>query len=500
MSAHSRLTTLAFAVALTAMAACTDDEGNGPVVIPPGSADITTDIVANRTLFAETTYTLKGFIHVANGATLTIQPGTTIRGEAVDNNFLGSSLFVLRGARIIAVGTATEPIVFTSSRATGRQPGDWGGLIIIGNGVINRTVTAGIELEGSGTMAVGTTDSAGRNYRLFYDKGTLNTDNSGELRYVRVEFGGFAPSNNAELNSFTFAAVGSGTKLSYLQALAGLDDSFEFFGGAVDADHLVSYEAGDDHFDMSEGYIGRLQFLIALQTTQLTPRTGAIGALSVDPQGIENDGCNGAGCATDTFNSVPLNIPLVANFTVIGTGSDATSGTGGGYGMHLRRGTGGYYVNGIVARWSRAAMRVEHAATYSRGGSTTAPAIATTDLLVSNILTTETPTLFRAAADHFSFDVTANAITNNTTATTASLFTAFAATTSTATTEAAFDWTPSGTSPAATGGMATFTGRVATKATGASSTGHTYAGTAYMGAAAPGGVKWWQGWTRYAQN
>jgi hypothetical protein len=502
MHVHSRLTILALGVALTALAACTEEDPIGPRVIPAGSADITTDIVANRTLFAETTYTIKGFIHVANGATLTIMPGTTILG---DFTTLGSSLFVLRGARIVAAGTATEPIVFTSSRTAGsRQPGDWGGLIIIGNGQINRSVTTGVELEGSGTLAAGTADSLGKNYKIFYSGGSTNTDNSGELRYVRVEFGGFAPTANAELNSFTFAAVGSGTKLSYLEALAGLDDSFEWFGGAVDADHLVSYEAGDDHFDMSEGYVGRLQFLIGLQTSQLTPRAGAIGALSSDPQGIENDGCNGAGCATDTFNSTPLTVPLVANFTLVGTGSTSTSGTGGGYGLHLRRGTGGYYVNGVLARWPRAGMRVEHAETYSRAGSTQAPAVATTDLLVSNVVLLETGTSFHGispvVANHFQFDATANALANDGSATTAAAFAAFATTVTPTTSETAFDWTPSSTSPAATGGMATFAGKIATKATGASASGHTYTGTAYMGAAAPGGAKWWLGWTRYAQN
>src|SRR5205823_2469021 len=142
--------------------------------------------------------------------------------------------------------------------------------------------------------------TSGSNYQVLYSGGTANDDDSGELRYVRVEFAGFAPSTGNELNSFTFAAVGSKTKLSYLEAVAGLDDSYEFFGGAVDGDHLVSYESGDDHYDQSEGYIGRLQYVIGLQSTVLTPRSGA-GNPSTDPQGIENDGCNGTGC-TNGFN------------------------------------------------------------------------------------------------------------------------------------------------------------------------------------------------------
>ena len=99
-------------------------------------------------------------------------------------------------------------------------------------------------------------------------------------------FAGFAPQENAELNTFTFAAVGSGTTLEYLQSLNGLDDAFEFFGGAVDAKYLVSYNSGDDHFDMSEGYVGRIQFAIAYQTRTVIPRQGAPGNISSDPLGI----------------------------------------------------------------------------------------------------------------------------------------------------------------------------------------------------------------------
>ncbi|MEO6528169.1 MAG: fibronectin type III domain-containing protein, partial [Gemmatimonadaceae bacterium] len=448
-----------------------------------GGANITADITAARTLFADTTYTLKGFIHVTNGATLTIQPGTVIQG---DFTTLGSSLFIMRGAKINAVGTAANPIVFTSSRAAGqRQPGDWGGLIIIGNGLINRT--GDIEIEGTGTV---TGTATGTNYRVLYSGGTANDDDSGELKYVRVEFAGFAPSLNNELNSFTFGAVGSKTKLSYLQALAGLDDSFEFFGGAADGDHLVSYEAGDDHFDMSEGYSGRLQFLIAFQSTVLAQRDGA-GQPSSDPQGIENDGCNGTGC-TLAFNSTPLTVPVVANFTLVGTGDAATSGSAGGVGMMLRRGTGGYYANGIVARWPRAGVSVRDADTYARAGSVVAPDLATADLAVRSVLFVETPTVFQTGgtAPQNAFDLTANGLVSGTGAT-AALFTAFPATVSATTTASAFDWTPPAGSAGASGGLATFTGKLAAKSTAPLASGNgSVGGTAYVGAAAPGGTKW----------
>jgi hypothetical protein len=492
MSFRNRLSLLLAATAALTVAACSEDDGVGP--IPPGAAEIAADITTNRTLFAETTYTIKGFVHVANNATLTIQPGTTILG---DFGTVGSSLFILRGAKINAVGTVDRPIVFTSSKPDGqRAPGDWGGLIIVGNGIINRDAPGGIAVEGTGTSA--------SNPVVNYSGGTANNDNSGELKYVRVEYAGFAPSLNNELNSFTFAAVGSGTKLSYLQALAGLDDSFEWFGGAVDADHLVSYESGDDHFDMSEGYVGRVQFLIAFQSARLVPVQG--GSLSDDPQGIENDGCNStianSGC-NNSFNSTPLTVPLVANFTLVGTGTTATSGGAGGFGVLLRRGTGGYYVNGVVARWPRAGVSVRDADTYARAGSTQTPDIATTDLALRNIVFLETSAgapMFDGAAGRFSFDATANSLTAAA-ATTQATFTAFPTTTSETTTAAAFDWTPVASSAPTTGGLATFpTGKMATKANGASSTGLTFAGTAYVGAAAPGGPKWWETWTKYDQK
>ncbi|HWE43385.1 MAG TPA: hypothetical protein VG432_12810 [Gemmatimonadaceae bacterium] len=491
MTFSSRPLVAAGALAAAAfLAACggSSDKVIGPPPSTAGAADLTQDITASRTLYADTTYTLKGFIHVTNGATLTIQPGTKILGDYAT---LGSSLWIMRGAKIQAVGTADKPIVFTSSRAAGsRQPGDWGGLLIIGNAINNRA--GNIEIEGSGTEPNG---GSGHNYAVVYSGGTNAADNSGELRYVRVEFAGYAPSPDNELNAFTFAAVGSGTKLSYLQAMAGLDDSYEWFGGSVDGDHLVSYESGDDHFDQSESYNGRLQYLIAFQSTQLTQRTGA-GNPSSDPEGIENDGCAGTGC-TNGYSQTPFTLPLIANFTLVGTGNAATSGTSGGIGMMIRRGAGGYYVNGIVARFPRAGASIRDTATWNRGGATATPDLATADLALKNILFAETPTVFQGANGsnvQNSFDLASNGLVSSA-ATTASLFTAFPATVNAATTAAAFDWTPAAASPAATGGMTTFSGKLATKAAGSAIT-----GTTYVGAAAPGGPKWWAGWTTYAQN
>jgi hypothetical protein len=478
------LATIASAVVI---AGCSGDNA-GTAPTPPGAADLNADIVANRTLHAETTYTLTSFVHVEAPATLTIEPGTTIKGRT------GSALFIMRGAKINATGRADAPVVFTSDQPVGsRKPGDWGGLVLIGNGIINR---AGVVLlEGTGTPT--------SNPTIEYGNGTNNADNSGVLRYVRVEFAGFGVANDQELNSFTLAAVGSGTEIDHVQALGGLDDAFEWFGGAVDARYLVSYETADDHFDAAEGYVGRVQYMIAFQSTILEPRAGS-GVLSSDPQGFEIDGCGSAtasGC-TQGYNSTPLNIPMFANFTMIGTGpNNAVQATSGGNGMVLRRGTGGYYVNGVVARWPRAAISLRDPETQTR--------ITNGELLLKNISVVEIGvtagtnapvfeggTACPAANCRFTIDVGANALVSEAgTVTTGTTFAAIPLTT-VEPTAATLDFSLATNAAARTGGTGAFTGTLATKG------GTVAIGTTFRGAWSPDGStgKWWQGWTNYARR
>jgi len=455
-----------------------------PTVVLTGS------IAANRTMTPDTNYVLRGFVYVNSGATLTINAGTRIVG---DTTALGSALFVLRGARIVANGTAAAPVVFTSQRSAGnRSPGDWGGLIIVGNARANRT--GNVIVEGSNGSVLGADPNG-----IVYTGGTVDSDNSGTLRYVRVEFAGYATLTDAELNSFTFAAVGSGTTVEYVQALAGLDDHFEWFGGAVDGKYLVSYEAGDDHFDGSEGYRGRNQFLIGLQTTFLTPRAGA-GAVSTDPQGLEIDGCNGGGCVAPSGANAQSagrddglwNMNVFANFTLVGTPAGVTVPGSGGVGAVLRRGTGGYYINGVVARWPRGGISLRDSTTNNR--------FQVDSLIARNIYFAEnggTDGGFDATGTNFgqasAFAARNSNIVVGTGVTATSLFTALPAT---PTNGASLDWSPAANSPIATGGLAAFTAdpRIAARV------GTFITPTAYRGAAAPGGSKWWEGWTNYARN
>jgi hypothetical protein len=445
--------------------------------LEPGRAqaviDGTNPVAANRTLYADTVYVLKGFVKVAPGVTLTIQPGTKIVG---DTNTVGSSLYVLRGARLVANGTRDNPIVFTSQRAApNRKPGDWGGIVIIGNGVINRAANP-ILTEGPAGVSEN------------YAGGSDNDDSSGSLRFVRIEFAGYDVSsgNGQELNSLSMYAVGRGTTLEYVQALAGLDDSFEWWGGAVDGRYLVSYESGDDHFDWTEGYRGRNQFLIAYQSTRLAPRAGS-GTLSGDPRAFEGDGCDPAvaGCALSAAGaSEPFSLPVFANFTVIGPGGLAGFPADGNA-LVARRGTGGVFVNGAIARWPGRAINVRDAFTDSLR--------LRDSLYIGHLALAENGANYDPAGSNFGQEVkfAANGMTAA----------AGAATTLFANVGAPnLDFTPVAASAAATGGLTTFPARISARITnffGATP----LSATSFRGAASPDGLnKWWEGWTAHATN
>lgn len=453
------------------------------------AALIQADVTANRTLYSDTLYTLKGYVKVKSGATLTIQPGTRVVG---DTTTVGSSLWILRGARIDAQGTAAAPIVFSSARSAGnRKPGDWGGLIIIGNGIINRT--------GGSILTEGGSAGAAENYA----GGTNNTDNSGTLRYVRIEFAGYDISNGAgqELNSLSSYAVGRGTTYEYIQTMSGLDDSFEFWGGAVDGRYLVSYESGDDHFDWTEGYVGRNQFMIALQTQKLTPLAGA-GVFSSDPRGFEGDGCDPAvtGCTVvntpaGAGTSTPYSMPVFANFTVVGPGQLGGFPTDGN-GAVLRRGTGGTLFNGIIARWPGVGLQMRDAFTDS---------LRLRDSLnITNIILAEngplaTPTNYDAVGQDTDGALSESsrrfaqaakfAASSHRTGTSAAALIA-------SLNPVALDWTPAGA--ATSGGSAVVPTKLGARVAGFFT--NTFVNTTYVGAADPAGPKWWQGWTVYFIN
>ena len=254
---------------------------------------------------ADTTET---FSSTAATGTLTIEAGTTIIGDRASK----ATLIIQRGSKIIANGTAEAPIVFTSERAAGqRESGDWGGLVICGRAVNNQsTGDKGIQLEGS--------------YKGWHG-GSNDADNSGSLKYVRVEYAGVPINPNQEVNSFTFGSVGSGTSMEYLQASFGLDDSFEWFGGTVSGKYLVAYRGLDDDFDMDFGYRGNLQFIIGMRGATLADQSGSNGFE------VDNDG---QGTAATPFTSA-----TISNASLIGPKETNATSISPQFqnGMHLRR-------------------------------------------------------------------------------------------------------------------------------------------------------------------
>lgn len=217
-------------------------------------------IIANLTLKANNVYKLRGIVYVTNGAILTIEPGTKIVGELGKNG----ALVICRGAKIIADGTADKPIVFTSEAAT-PQRGDWAGVVILGNAPTNSSFngTAGVgEIEGG----INNSDGLG-----LYGLGLSSNvaDNSGILRYVRIEYAGYAFLPDKEINGLTLGGVGNQTIIDYVQVSYANDDSFEWFGGTVNCKHLISFRTLDDDFDTDNGFSGKVQFGISLRDSSV---------------------------------------------------------------------------------------------------------------------------------------------------------------------------------------------------------------------------------------
>ena len=270
------------------------------VTIPAG------DITTNTTWTAGNVYLLNGWVYVKAGATLTIEPGTIIRGDKVNKG----ALIIEKGATIIANGTASNPIVFTSNQAAGsRTYGDWGGVIILGNAVIN-TATGSATIEGG----VGSTYG-----------GTNDADNSGIFRYVRIEFPGVAFVLNSEINGLTLGAVGSATQLDHIQVSYSGDDSYEWFGGTVNAKYLIAFRGWDDEFDTDFGFRGKIQYGVSLRDPAIADQSQSNGFES------DNDG-------SGTTN-LPITKPVFSNMSFFGPLVTSSTSINSLYrrAMHLRR-------------------------------------------------------------------------------------------------------------------------------------------------------------------
>ena len=263
------------------------EDANGTEI---GNGDAEFVFTGKQTL-KKGTYLLKGWVYIAKGAELTIEPGTIIKGDKQTK----AALIAERGGKLIAKGTASEPIVFTSEEAAGsRKPGDWGGVILCGNARNNQT---DMQIEGGPRTHHGGNDDA---------------ENSGVLSYVRIEFAGYPFQKDKEINGLTFGSVGSGTQIDHVQVSYSNDDSFEWFGGTVNCKYLVAYKGWDDDFDTDNGFSGKVQYGLALRDSKIADTSQS--------NGFESDNCaDGADVqpyTTATFSNITFVGPKVldANF------------------------------------------------------------------------------------------------------------------------------------------------------------------------------------------
>lgn len=298
---------LAMAVIATS---CSDDDtpapddDNGFVV---NRSDLKGDINSGEVILESGTYKLTGALVVKEGAKLTIKPGVTVESVDADEvRYIGIS----RGAQIDVQGTASSPVVFTAEDHT---PGAWGGLVICGAAPINSGGTAKSEV---GDLDYG---------------GTSASDNSGSIKYLRIEYSGFSYTSEKEFNGVSFFGVGSGTVVENVQVHEGSDDGFEFFGGTVNAKNLVVTnslpQVGDDLFDWTEGWSGRGENWYGKRTND--------GNRGIEADNREAD-----------FNATPISNPTIVGLTLIGNGAG-----GENQGMKLRHGTKGSFENVVLSNW-----------------------------------------------------------------------------------------------------------------------------------------------------
>ena len=279
-------------------------------------------LTENKTLTSDKEWTLRGYVYVPEGITLTIEPGTVIKSDIAEKG----ALCIEMGGKIMAEGTASQPIVFTSGQSS-PQPGDWGGILILGKAVIN---------QGTATIEGG----VGRQYG-----GNDDNDNSGVFKYVRIEYAGVAAFPNSEINGLTLAGVGRGTTIEYVQTYYANDDAFEFFGGTVNPKYLVAVGTADDDYDFDFGYTGTVQYAISKR----------------DPQFVDGaDAGNGIECDNDGSGSTltPTTHPVLLNFTLVGP-NDGNALSNHNLAMRWRRGTNFTVRNSVFYGYMKGCFSIE---------------------------------------------------------------------------------------------------------------------------------------------
>ncbi|CAN5186331.1 hypothetical protein BH09BAC3_BH09BAC3_01530 [soil metagenome] len=321
----------------------------------------------NLALKKGTQYLIKGQAFVASGATLTVEPGTIVKGDKGTKGVL----VIQPGGKIMAVGTATEPIVFTSSKNIGeRDRGDWGGIVLLGNAYVNQSAKPAIEGI-TPSQTYGTVDAAQASATV-----GSNTEDSGKLKYVRIEYAGIELTPNNETNGLTLGGVGSGTEIDFVQVSYGGDDAFEWFGGTVNAKHLVTLSTWDDDFDTDFGWRGNVQWGLAVRNAFSADQSGSTGFES-DSQGNSNP--IGTICTSTAGQTVGCTQGVFSNITVLGP-REYNAGLTGSFSTGGARAISANYTRGLhIRRRSAISIFNSFLSGFSGAGTTSIPALTMDD-------------------------------------------------------------------------------------------------------------------------
>lgn len=317
---------LLFLITIITLLGCEKELGGENIVVNvPSTTTLTGSINETITLTSDKVWTLKGYVYITDGAQIIIQPGTIIKSDIAEKG----ALCIERGAKIIAEGTIDKPIVFTSGQPDGQKnPGDWGGIVILGRATTNRSSEPTIE------------GGIGRPYG-----GVNDSDNSGILKYVRIEYAGVAAMPNSEINALTLGGVGNKTILENIQTIYANDDAFEFFGGTVNGKNLYAFATADDDFDFDFGYRGTISFGVAKR----------------DPQFVDNgDAGNGVECDNDGTGSAaqPYTHPKLLNMILVGPNNPSAL-PNHNLGLRFRRSTQFTIKNSVIWGWMKGGLSLE---------------------------------------------------------------------------------------------------------------------------------------------
>lgn len=342
-------------VFLASCSKSTEDDDYTPPV-DGNTVEVKGDITASTSWSADKIYLLKGNVFVTNNATLTIAPGTIIKGDKATKG----ALVITRGAKINATGTVDKPIVFTSSIAAGaRAQGDWGGIILLGKAQNN--VGTSVPIEG-----ISDDTEKGKH------GGTDNADNSGVMKYVRIEYAGIALSPDNEINGLTFGSVGSGTVIDYIEVYRSGDDAFEWFGGSVNCTHLLAIDTWDDDFDTDNGYSGKVQFGLAQRLSVTADVSGS--------NGFESDN-NSAGS-----NATPQTSAVFSNMTILGPVGQGSVNANFQHGAQIRRNSAISIFNSVFANYTEGIFYDDERPAAPSTVNSSSNLVANTSVFANNLI------------------------------------------------------------------------------------------------------------------